>query len=118
MLQIRLFVGIISIVFFIATFEFIRKRHLREEYAILWLVTSSLIAILSLWPGLIGVLSKLTGLYYITAVFAIVFCFILAVLMHYSLAISKMKETNKELAQRCAFLELRIKQLELGKSNE
>ncbi len=112
MLHIRLFIGLMSIAFFVATFEFIRKRRLREEYAILWLFTSSVIAILSLWPGLIAVLSKVTGLYYITAVLAIIFCFIFAILMHYSLTISTLKETNKELIQRCAFLELRIRELE------
>jgi hypothetical protein len=112
MLHIRLFIGVVSIVFFIATFEFIRKKYLREEYALLWIFTSSAIAILSLWPGLISLLSKLTGLYYITAVLAIIFSFIIAVLMHYSIAISKMKEVNKELVQRCAFLELRVKELE------
>jgi hypothetical protein len=115
MLHIRLFIGIVSIIFFMATFEFIRKRHLREEYAILWLFTSSIIAVLSLWPGLIGVLSRLTGLYYITSVFGIIFSFVFAILMHYSIAISKMKETNKELIQRCAFLELRIRELERKK---
>jgi|WetSurMetagenome_2_1015567.scaffolds.fasta_scaffold162745_1 hypothetical protein len=117
MFHIRLFIGIVSIAFFVATFELIRKRHLLEEYAILWLFTSSIIAVLSLWPGLIGVLSRLTGLYYITAVLAIIFSFIFAILMHYSLAISKMKETNKALIQRCAYLELRIKELESGKKN-
>ena len=108
MLHIRLFVGVISILFFIATFEFIRKGRLREEYAILWLFTSSIIAILSLWPGLINILSEVTGLYYITAVLAIVFSFVIAILMHYSITISKMKETNKELIQKCALLELRV----------
>jgi hypothetical protein len=117
MFHIRLFIGIVSIAFFVATFELIRKRHLREEYAILWLFTSSIIAILSLWPGLISVLSRLTGLYYITAVLAIIFSFVFAILMHYSLAISKMKETNKVLIQRCAFLELRIRELEHGKKS-
>jgi hypothetical protein len=112
MLQVRLFVGIVSILFFIATFEFIRKGRLREEYAILWLCTSSIIAVLSLWPGLVNYLSEATGLYYITAVLAIVFSFVIAVLMHYSIAISKMKETNKELIQKCALLELRLRALE------
>jgi hypothetical protein len=117
MLHIRLFIGLVGIAFFVTTFEFIRKRHLREEYAILWLFTSSIIAVLSLWPGLVGFISRLTGLYYITAVVAIVFSFIFAILMHYSLAISKMKETNKELIQRCAFLELRVRELEHGKKD-
>jgi hypothetical protein len=112
MLHIRLFIGIVSIGFFLATFEFIRKKRLREEYALLWLFTSSAIAVLSLWPGLVAMLSRVTGLYYITAVSAILFAFVIAVLMHYSIAISKMKEMNKELVQRCAFLELRVRELE------
>ena len=57
-------------------------------------------------------MSRITGLYYITAVSAIVFAFIIAVLMHYSIAISKMKEINKELTQRCALLDQRVKELE------
>ncbi len=117
MLHIRLFIGIIGIIFFVATFEFIRKRHLREEYAILWLCTSSTVAILSLWPGSISVLSEITGLYYITAVLMIVFAFVIAILMHYSIAISKIKEMNKELAQKCALLELRVRQLERGEKH-
>ena len=117
MFQIRLFVGVVAILFFIATFEFIRKGRLREEYAILWLSTSSIIAILSLWPGLVRVLSEATGLYYITAVLAIFFSFLIAVLMHYSITISKMKETNKELIQKCALLELRVRDLEHRKSD-
>ncbi|MGD0231585.1 MAG: DUF2304 domain-containing protein [Syntrophorhabdales bacterium] len=115
MLHIRLFIGAMSIIFFAVTFEFIRKKHLREEYAILWLFTSSIIAILSLWPGLIAILSNVTGLYYITAVLVIVFTFVIAVLMHYSIAISKMKEMNKELTQKCALLELRVRELEHGR---
>ena len=59
----------------------------------------------------------MTGLYYITAVLAIVFSFVIAVLMHYSITISKMKETNKELTQRCALLELRVRELEHGERN-
>ncbi|MGA3173370.1 MAG: DUF2304 domain-containing protein [Syntrophorhabdales bacterium] len=112
MLHIRLFIGLISVVFFVVTFEFIRKRHLREEYAILWLFTSSIIAALSLWPGFVNILSEITGLYYITAVLIIVFAFVIAVLMHYSITISKIKEMNKELTQKCAMLELRLRELE------
>jgi hypothetical protein len=114
MLHIRLFIGVISIIFFVVTFEFIRKGHLREEYAILWLFTSSIVAVLSLWPGLINILSEITGLYYVTAVVTIVFSFVIAVLMHYSITISRMKEMNKELIQKCALLELRVRQLEHG----
>jgi len=112
MLQMQLLIGFISIVFFVIIFEFIRKRYLREEYAILWLATSFAIAILSLWPGLIDIVSRVTGFYYITAVLILIFLFVIAILMHYSIVISKLKDVNKELVQKCALLELRIYDLE------
>jgi hypothetical protein len=117
MLHMQVVIGVISIVFFLITFEFIRKRYLREEYAILWLLTSSAIALLSLWPGLVNILSRVTGLYYVTAVILIVFVFLAYILMHYSIVISNIKEINKDLAQRYALLELKVRQLEEGEYN-
>ncbi|HME42675.1 MAG TPA: DUF2304 domain-containing protein [Syntrophorhabdales bacterium] len=117
MAQAQMLIGILAIVFFLFTIEFIRKRHLREEYAILWLSMSLAIALLSLWPGLVALLSHLTGLFYVSAVVVIVFIFLISVLMHYSIVISRIKETNKELAQRYALLELRLKELERSREN-
>lgn len=111
MLQMQLIIGVISIGFFLITFEFIRKKYLREEYAILWLLTSFAIAILSLWPGLIDIISRVTGFYYITAIVIVIFVFVIAILMHYSIVISKIKDTNKELVQRCALLELKVREM-------
>ncbi|MBP8626428.1 MAG: DUF2304 domain-containing protein [Syntrophorhabdaceae bacterium] len=112
MLHMQLIIGLISIGFFIVTFEFIRKRYLREEYAILWLLTSLAIALLSLWPGLIEIISRITGFYYITAILIVIFVFLIAILMHYSIVISKMKEMNKELVQQYALLEYKVRELE------
>lgn len=110
-MQIRLWIGLISLAFFVATFEFVRKRHLREEYAILWLLTALSVALLSLWPGLVETLSRITGFYYLTSVVFIVFVFVIAVLMHYSVVISRMKDTNKELVQKCALLEQKVREI-------
>jgi hypothetical protein len=115
MLQIQILIGCISVAFFIATFELIRKERLREEYAMLWLITSCVIAVLSLWPGLVNVISRVTGFYYLTAVMGVVFVFFIFLLMHYSIAISRVKEVNKELIQRYALLELRLREMETGK---
>jgi Ca2+/Na+ antiporter len=107
-MQMRLWIGIISLAFLVATFEFVRKKRLREEYAILWLLTALFIAVLSFWPGVVELLSRITGLYYLTSVVLVVFVFLIAVLMHYSVVISKMKETNKELVQKSALLEQKL----------
>ncbi|HPC66809.1 MAG TPA: DUF2304 domain-containing protein [Syntrophorhabdaceae bacterium] len=116
MLHMQFIIGLISIGFFIVTFEFIRKRYLREEYAILWLLTSLAIAVLSLWPGLIDIISRITGFYYITAILIVIFVFLIAILMHYSIVISRIKDMNKELVQRYALLEYKIKELEEKKN--
>jgi hypothetical protein len=112
MLRMQIFVGLISLAFFLLTFEFIRKRILREEYAILWLFTSLFIAILSLWPQMVPLISKITGFYYITALLLIVTVFLIAMLMHFSIVISRIKDTNKELTQRYGLLELRVREME------
>jgi hypothetical protein len=117
MLHMQIFVGIISFAFFILTFEFIRKRILREEYSILWLFTSLVIAIMSLWPGMVPLISKITGFYYLTALLLIVTVFLIALLMHFSIVISKIKDVNKELIQRYGLLELRLREIERKKSN-
>jgi len=117
MVQAQMLIGILAIIFFLFTIEFIRKRHLREEYAILWLSMSLAIALLSLWPGLVALFSRLTGLFYVSAVVVIIFIFLISVLMHYSIVISRIKETNKELVQRYALLELRLKELERSRKN-
>lgn len=116
-MQMRLWIGIVSLAFLVATFEFVRKKRLREEYAILWLLTSLFIAVLSFWPGLVELLSRVTGLYYVTSVVLVVFVFLIAILMHYSVVISKMKETNKELVQKSALLERKIREME-DRTNE
>jgi hypothetical protein len=115
--QAQLLIGFLAIIFFLFTIEFIRKRHLREEYAILWLSMSLAIAVLSLWPGLVALLGHLTGLFYVSAVVAIIFIFLISVLMHYSIVISRIKETNKELVQKYALLELRLKELERSRKS-
>jgi hypothetical protein len=105
-------IGFISLALLVIIFEFVRKRRLREEYAILWLVTALAIAVLSLWPGLVETLGKITGFYYLTSVVFIIFVFVIGVLMHYSIVISKVKENNKEMVQKLGLLDQKIREMD------
>jgi hypothetical protein len=113
LIRIQIMIGILSIFLLLITFELIRKGRLREEYSILWLFTGIVILIFSLWPE--GFLSKfftrVTGLYYLSAVVMIAFLFLLLIVLHFSVVISKLTTQNKELAQRHALLELEFKEL-------
>lgn len=113
LIKIQLIIGALSVILLFITFEMIRKKRLREEYAILWLFTGIAIFVFSLWPEffLSQFFSKITGLFYLSAVVLIAFLFLLLIVLHFSVVISKLTNQNKDLAQRHALLELEFKEL-------
>jgi hypothetical protein len=95
------------------TFELIRKKRLREEYAILWLFTGIVVLVFSLWPEFLlsQFFVRITGIFYLSAVLLIAFFFLLLIVFHFSVVISKLTGQNKDLAQRYALLEMEFKEL-------
>ncbi len=113
LIKIQLFIGTLSIILLFITFELIRKEKLREEYSLLWLFTGAVILIFSIWPEyfLSRFFSQITGIFYLSAVVLLAFMFLLLIVFHFSVVISKLTDLNKELAQRHALLELEFREL-------
>ena len=112
LIQIQIVIGVLSALLLLITFELIRKERLRVEYSIIWLFTGVAIFIFSLEPEffLSKFFARITGLYYLSAVVMIAFLFLLLIVLHFSVVISKLTNLNKELAQRHALLELEFKE--------
>jgi hypothetical protein len=92
-------------------FELIRSRRLQERYALLWLLTGTVILVLALWRGALAALAGAVGIHYPpSALFVVGSAFILVVLLHYSTVISELSERNTTLAQRLALLEKRLEE--------
>ena len=90
-------------------FELVRRRRLMERYALLWLFASGVLLILAVWKGLLERIAEAVGIFYPpSALFAIAFGFILVLLLHFSLVISRLADQNKILAQRVGMLEARL----------
>jgi len=108
----QIIIGILSLVLLLGTFELIRKGRLREEYSILWLFTGGVTLVLSFWPQffLSQFITRVTGLFYLSAVVVIAFLFLLLIVLHFSVVVSKLTDRNKELAQRHALLELELRE--------
>lgn len=86
--------------------ELIRRKHLLERYAILWLILGITILVLAAWKGLLTSFSHAVGIYYPpAALFAVAFLFVLALLLHFSIVLSRLSNQNKILAQRLALLQ-------------
>ena len=112
LIKVQIIIGVLSMILLLITFELIRKRRLREEYAILWLFTAGAVLVFSLWPEffLSQFFVKMTGIFYLSAVVLIAFFFLLLIVFHFSVVISKLTSQNKDLAQQYALLELEFKE--------
>ena len=108
-------VGVVAVAILICVviFELIRRKHLMERYAILWFCLGVTTLVLAAWKGLLTTLSEAVGIYYPpAALFAVAFLFVLALLLHFSIVLSRLSDQNKILAQRVALLQQRLDEKE------
>ena len=96
-----------SLVLVLVVLDLIRRRRLRERYALLWLVIGIVLAGLSIWRGGLNTIAGWLGVrgYPPAVLFAVGILFIIAVLLHYSTVISRLSDQNVLLAQKLALLE-------------
>jgi len=86
--------------------ELVRRRRLLERYALLWLLSAVVLLGLSVWRGLLEAVADAIGVAYPpNALVLIAFGFVLVLLLHFSLAVSRLSDQTKVLAQRLALLE-------------
>jgi hypothetical protein len=97
----------------IVIIELIRRRALAERYALLWLLTGAVLTFLAVWKPWLGLLAGILGIYYPpSALLVIGLGFILLILLHYSVIISRLADQNRQLAQRYAILTWRVAEME------
>jgi hypothetical protein len=95
-----------AVLVFVAVFELVRRRRLRERYALVWMAASLVLLVLAIWKDLLYSVSKAVGIYYPpNALFVIAFGFLLLLLLHLSAAVSRLSDQITVLAQRLALLE-------------
>jgi len=93
--------------------ELVRRKRLKEEYSLLWLLTAVVLLALSLWRSSLDLIAKLMGIFYPpTALFVIGFGFVLLLLLYFSTIISQLSGENNSLTQRIVILDWRVRQLE------
>jgi hypothetical protein len=114
-LRIQLLAIVVTAGLFVIVFELVRRRRLMERYALLWLGSTVLLLALAVWKDLLIKLSTTVGIYYApSALFAAALAFILVLLLHFSLVISRLADQNKVLAQKLSLMQQRVDELERG----
>jgi hypothetical protein len=93
--------------------ELVRRRRLMERYALLWLFSAVVLLGLAIWRDGLAEIASLIGIAYPpNALFFIAFGFVLALLLHFSVAVSRLADQSKVLAQRMGLMEQRLKEAE------
>ena len=93
--------------------ELVRQRRMLERYALVWLGAAVVLLGLAVWRGLLAEVARAMGIVTpANGLFVIAFGFVLLLLLHFSLTVSRLSDQNKVLAQRLALLEERHGRLE------
>lgn len=107
-----------AVVVLFVILELVRRRRLMERYALLWLGSGVVLLALAIWRGALNRIAHSLGVAYPpNALFLVAFGFVLFLLMHFSIAVSKLSDQTKVLAQKLALLEERFNR-ETGSGDE
>jgi hypothetical protein len=105
-LRILAIVGSLGLLVFIV--ELVRRRRLKEEYSVLWVLTAVALLLLAVWGGLlrdlthgIGAISQASTLYFFGLIFVVF------MLLHFSVRVSNLERRVTVLLQEIALINQR-----------
>jgi hypothetical protein len=111
--RIQIVIATVSVMLLVTVLELVRRRRLLERYALLWLFSSVVLVALAIWRGALDKIAEQLGIAYPpNALFIVAFGFVLWLLLHFSVAVSRLSDQSKLLAQRLALLEERVRRAE------
>lgn len=107
--RIQIFAVAGSVFILLFVLRLIKRRRLKEEYALLWIIVFSLFTIISFFTPALSLLASFTGIIYPpSALLLLLTIGIFLILIHYSLVISKLSEQNTMLIQEMALLKQKL----------
>jgi hypothetical protein len=91
--------------------ELLRRRQLREKYAVLWLLVGTGVVVLIVFPGLLDWLSRVVGVVVpANLLFFGALVLLLSVSVHQSWELSRLEDETRKLAEDLAILRLETEQ--------
>ena len=111
--RVDLFAILGSVILLLVILELVRRRYLRERYALIWIVTGSLFLLLAVREETLRRLSDLLGFSLpVNALFFFGILFLILIVLGLSVVASRLAEKNRVLAQEIVLLKKRVGDLE------
>ena len=107
-------ISILVCIFLVAyVFELVHRKHLNEEYSMGWLITGTMMLILSVSEDLLTLISNLVGATLFTStLFFFGLMFLMVICLHFSIRISALTNQVRTLTQHLGILYNEKKELE------
>ncbi len=105
----KIFALSVSIIILVIIIELVRRRKLREEYSLLWIITGISIIVLSSWYKLLLFITKMIGAVLPTStLFLFSVLFLILISLHFSVKISMLTDKLKDVTQDVALLRAKV----------
>jgi hypothetical protein len=112
-MKLNVLTTVIGVVLLSVIFELLRRRQLREKYAVLWIVVGLGVIPLAVFPraldafaGLIGVASGASLVLFLGVLLLLLIC------THLSWEVSQLEEETRTLAEEVALIRTRLAELD------
>lgn len=107
--RIQIFSIVASIFMLLVIFKLIKRKKLKEEYSLLWIALGGAVLFLAIFESSLNLLAETLGILYPPAALLLVligsaFC----ILIQFSMVISRLSESNKNLVQEVGILNAEI----------
>ncbi len=117
--RMQIFAIIACVLFLGIMLRLLKKNRLELKYSLLWLFSGVMMLVLAIFPRLLDHFAHLIGIYSaVNALFAVMLCFGIMVMISMTAIISKEKKEITKLVQEVAMLDNRLRKLEEKKENE
>lgn len=109
-IQVFSIIGSIALIVFIL--KLIKRKKLKEEYSLLWLGCGITFFLVSLFKPLLEFIAQALGIIYAPAALLLILIIgAFFILIQFSMVISKLSESNKNLTQEIGILKTEIKKI-------
>jgi hypothetical protein len=109
--KLTVLTAITGLAVLVAIFELVRRRQLREKYALLWAVVALVVIPLALFPRLLDTVSHSVGIASgVSLVLFLGLVFLLLVCIHLSWEVSRLEEETRTLAEDIALLRTELRE--------
>ncbi len=112
----QMIVAVGAVLLALYVLDLVRRRRLSEEYSLLWVLSTVAIAVLGFSTPLLGRVTRALGPPGESAtVFALGLAFVTAILLHFSVRLSRLDRENQVLTRELALMRYELEGLRGGR---